>query len=526
MANFPTSVSTNSNLYIAVNGLQTTLAASILATDTTIQLASTTSFPTTGYVTIDNSEVVNYTGISGSNLTGCIRGADGTTAAPHTLGVTVGLTIVAAHHNLLKDEIIAIETALGAGYAQSSANTANAIVKRDGSGNFSAGTITAALTGNASTATKATNLAGGVAGSIPYQSATDTTGFSAAGSSGDVVLSGGTGAPTFTTPTSNATASTIMERDSNANVKVNAVVENFSTTVTAAGTTSLTAATSPIQQFTGTTTQTVTLPDATTLSIGFQIVVLNRSTGAVTVNNHGGSLQKTVPAATQYIFTATSISTSNGVWDVSSDAGTGTVTSVSGTTNQITSTGGTTPVLAIANPLTLPGAMTAGGNIAMGANKITGLANGTASTDAAAFGQIYTGFQAPVQSTNTSQTTSTSSTYANTNLAATITPTSSSHRIKVTVTSTLQVNGASTVGHVSIKRGTTELSSGGGGFALVRNGSTASQNGAMTTTFSYIDSPATTSATTYTKCIKNDDNSTLVADCIGPTEVMILEEIV
>lgn len=34
-----------------------------------------------------------------------------------------------------------------------SANTINAIVARDGSGNFTAGTITAALSGNASTAT-------------------------------------------------------------------------------------------------------------------------------------------------------------------------------------------------------------------------------------------------------------------------------------------------------------------------------------------------------------------------------------
>ncbi len=37
------------------------------------------------------------------------------------------------------------------------ANTANALVQRDGSGNFSAGTITAALTGNATTSTTATN---------------------------------------------------------------------------------------------------------------------------------------------------------------------------------------------------------------------------------------------------------------------------------------------------------------------------------------------------------------------------------
>jgi hypothetical protein len=39
-----------------------------------------------------------------------------------------------------------------------SANTINAIVQRDGSGNFTAGTITAALTGNASTASTATNI--------------------------------------------------------------------------------------------------------------------------------------------------------------------------------------------------------------------------------------------------------------------------------------------------------------------------------------------------------------------------------
>ena len=38
------------------------------------------------------------------------------------------------------------------------ANTASKLVERDGSGNFSAGTITAALTGNSSTATEATNV--------------------------------------------------------------------------------------------------------------------------------------------------------------------------------------------------------------------------------------------------------------------------------------------------------------------------------------------------------------------------------
>lgn len=50
-----------------------------------------------------------------------------------------------------------------------SANTANMIIKRDGSGNFSAGTITANLSGNATTATtaaSATNFSGSLAGDV------------------------------------------------------------------------------------------------------------------------------------------------------------------------------------------------------------------------------------------------------------------------------------------------------------------------------------------------------------------------
>jgi hypothetical protein len=43
----------------------------------------------------------------------------------------------------------------------------------------------------------ATNISGGVAGAVPYQSAVGTTGFSAAGTSSQVLLSGGTGSPTW-----------------------------------------------------------------------------------------------------------------------------------------------------------------------------------------------------------------------------------------------------------------------------------------------------------------------------------------
>jgi hypothetical protein len=56
-------------------------------------------------------------------------------------------------------------------------------------------TITGSISGNAgtaTTATKATNLAGGAVGSLPYQSAADTTAFLAAGTNGQVLsLTGG-----------------------------------------------------------------------------------------------------------------------------------------------------------------------------------------------------------------------------------------------------------------------------------------------------------------------------------------------
>ena len=48
MAFYPTSIATDANLYLAVNGLQTTLAVSIGTGDTTIQLTSSTGFPAQG----------------------------------------------------------------------------------------------------------------------------------------------------------------------------------------------------------------------------------------------------------------------------------------------------------------------------------------------------------------------------------------------------------------------------------------------------------------------------------------------
>ena len=65
-----------------------TLSADITTSVTSLTMASTTSFPSSGTVLIDN-ELITYTGNSGGTLTGLTRGASGTTAASHSSGDTV-----------------------------------------------------------------------------------------------------------------------------------------------------------------------------------------------------------------------------------------------------------------------------------------------------------------------------------------------------------------------------------------------------------------------------------------------------
>lgn len=73
--------------------------------------------------------------------------------------------------------------------AATNLNTVSTIVKRDGSGNFSAGTITAALTGNATTATTAINFSGALVGDMTgTQGATTLNVYTVTGTRGAPVL--------------------------------------------------------------------------------------------------------------------------------------------------------------------------------------------------------------------------------------------------------------------------------------------------------------------------------------------------
>lgn len=106
------------------------------------------------------------------------------------------------------------------------------------------------------------------------------------------------GTPTGTGVATGATASTLALRDANGNLSSVNLLEGYTTTATAAGTTTLTVASNWQQYFTGATTQTVTLPVTSTMVLGQSFLIVNNSTGAVTVNSSGGNAVTVLPGGT------------------------------------------------------------------------------------------------------------------------------------------------------------------------------------------------------------------------------------
>jgi hypothetical protein len=91
---------------------------------------------------------------------------------------------------------------------------------------------------------------------------------------------------------------------------------SYTTTATAAGTTTLTVSSSYMQYFTGTTTQTIVMPDVTTLVLGFQFKIVNLSTGVLTVNSSGSDLITTISIGQSATITCIAIpGTTAASWD-------------------------------------------------------------------------------------------------------------------------------------------------------------------------------------------------------------------
>jgi hypothetical protein len=124
-----------------------------------------------------------------------------------------------------------------------------------------------------------------------------------------------------------------------------------------------------------------------------------------------------------------------------------------------------------------------------------------------------------VSSTANSTVSTTSTSYVTTNLSATITPTSATSKIFAIWTNTVATGGASTGIYVTLYRGATDLG------ATDFTGIVTSGNN-YGLSFSYLDSPATTSSTTYTVYFKRTGvNTTVYANITGFISSLTLMEI-
>jgi hypothetical protein len=111
---FPGALDSVTSLFDATNGASDALTVSATSGDTTLTVASTTKFPTSGALSIEN-EIIYYTGTTGTMFTGCVRARESTTAASHASGKAVQGRFTAGHHNTIRDTVIAVETKVGSG---------------------------------------------------------------------------------------------------------------------------------------------------------------------------------------------------------------------------------------------------------------------------------------------------------------------------------------------------------------------------------------------------------------------------
>ena len=163
-------------------------SATNLAGGAANRIAYQTGSGTTSFITAASGTnyVLNFDGAAFNWVSGAISGVS---LGGNLYGLTAGSYLtwsVGTTYNGSTAATLAVNA--------TSANTGGAVVARDGSGDFAAGTITATLTGNASTAT---NLAGGGAGQVPYNTGSGATAFLAAGTAGQMLMSNGTSAPSW-----------------------------------------------------------------------------------------------------------------------------------------------------------------------------------------------------------------------------------------------------------------------------------------------------------------------------------------
>jgi hypothetical protein len=160
-------------------------------------------------------------------------------------------------------------------------------------GGTGAGTLSGVLVGSGT---------GAITAASPLGVANGGTGVTSL-ASGQLVVGLGTSAVTSVAYNSIPTASNVAQWDGNVNLNANNLISQLTSTATAGGTTTLTIASDMVQNFTGTATQTCVLP-TTGVTAGTRYIILNNSTGAVTVESSNGSTIIVMAGNTDATFTA------------------------------------------------------------------------------------------------------------------------------------------------------------------------------------------------------------------------------
>lgn len=120
MTNYPGSLDDDISLFLVVNNARTRLTSNINTLDLTIPVVTTSGFPNQGFVTIlsnpddiTEAEAIAYTGVTETSFSGTLRGAGDTPIFAHATGNNVDFTVMAEHHNELKDAVITLEQTVG-----------------------------------------------------------------------------------------------------------------------------------------------------------------------------------------------------------------------------------------------------------------------------------------------------------------------------------------------------------------------------------------------------------------------------
>lgn len=128
------------------------------------------------------------------------------------------------------------------------------------------------------------------------------------------IANGGTAVTSVTTA---PTASSFAGWDANSNLSANNLLEGYTTTATAAGTTTLVVGSTYQQMFTGSTTQTCKLPVVSTLALGTVYSITNLSTGVVTIQSSGANTIQAMAANTTIVVQSNATTgTGASVWNV------------------------------------------------------------------------------------------------------------------------------------------------------------------------------------------------------------------